>query len=252
MGTDEDWETWGRTEPYFGVLTNDSFRSDNLDAHAKSEFYDSGARDIDAVLRRCRRVAGDGFAPATALDFGCGVGRMTAALAQTCTHVIGVDISPSMLAEARKSLDAQGLANVDLRLSDDRLSKVPDQVDLVTTQIVLQHIPTDRGIRIFAELVKRIKPGGVGAIQLTYARARHAANLGVPRYPLLQKLDRLSTTLLQTFSKLIGNSSPSMQMNQYDLNQVFYVLQTQGVRQVNVEYTDHDAHLGMHLTFQKS
>ncbi len=52
MGTDEDWERWGRTDPYFGVLTDERFRAGNLDTTTKAAFYDSGARDIEAVLRR--------------------------------------------------------------------------------------------------------------------------------------------------------------------------------------------------------
>jgi ubiquinone/menaquinone biosynthesis C-methylase UbiE len=36
------------------------------------------------------------------LDIGCGTGTFTVKLAQYCTHVIGIDISPKMVEEARK------------------------------------------------------------------------------------------------------------------------------------------------------
>ncbi len=251
MGTDDEWEKWGRSEPYFGVLTNEKFKVAAIDDQARADFFASGQRDVDRALARCRKLMGDGFTPATALDFGCGVGRTTVPLARICERVVGVDVSPSMLQEAQKNLDAEGIDNVDLRLSDDRLSRVPEQFDLVNTQIVLQHIPTDRGIHIFEELVKRVSPGGVGSIQLTYARAKHAKGLGVPRYPWLVNLDKTASQVLDKLSNLMGNSRPRMQMNQYDLNQVFYVMQVNGAKDVQVEYTDHDEHLGVFLTFNK-
>ncbi len=251
MGTDEEWEKWGSTEPYFGVLTNDRFKTAAIDDTAKSDFFQSGQRDVDRALARCRKLRGEGFTPATALDFGCGVGRTTVPLARVCERVVGIDVSPSMLAEAQKNLDEQGIDNVDLRLSDDTLSRVPEQFDLVNTQIVMQHIPIDRGIRIFDELVQRVSPTGVGSIQLTYARARHAKGLGVPTRPLLESTGRKAMRLVQSVEDRLGNKSPSMQMNQYNLNQVFFVMQKNGVTDINVEYTDHDAHLGVFLTFSK-
>ncbi len=252
MGTDQEWEKWARTEPYFSVLTAKKFKSDAIDEAAKAEFFESGERDIENVLARCRKLFGDTFAPKTALDFGCGVGRLVLPLAKLCDSVVGVDVSPSMLDEARKNLSEMGIDNVDLRLGDDRLSRVPEQFDLVHSLIVLQHIPTRRGIRVFEELVKRVKPNGVGAVQLTYSKRDYERGSGLPDFYFLEGLRKTLSPLVLFFENLTVRKTPQMQMNQYHLNQVFFVLQKHGVKKLDTEFTDHAGHLGVNLTFQKA
>ncbi len=236
MGTDQEWEKWGSTDPYFSVLTSDKFRSDAIDDTAKAEFFDSGERDIEAILTRCRTLFGDDFAPKTALDFGCGVGRLVLPLAKVRDSVVGVDVSPSMLDEARKNLSERGIGNADLRLGDDRLSRVPEQFDLVNSLIVLQHIPTRRGIRVFEELVKRVKPGGAGAMQLTYSKRDFERGVGLPDYYVLEGVRRMLSPLFLFIENLTVRKTPQMQMNQYHLNQVFFVLQKHGVKKLDTEF----------------
>src|SRR5581483_10638421 len=74
------------------------------------------------------------------LDLGCGVGRMTRALATRARAVIGVDVSGEMIARARE-LNA-GLRNVRWLQGDGRsLSGVDDaSVDFVVSFVVFQHV----------------------------------------------------------------------------------------------------------------
>ncbi len=41
------------------------------------------------------------------LDLGCGIGRMAAALAPRCRSVLGLDVSPGMVAEARRRVERE-------------------------------------------------------------------------------------------------------------------------------------------------
>ena len=82
MSTDQAWVKWGRQDPYFAVITNEKFRSANLTDAARKEFFDSGRYHANYVLDRCRRLIDPAFAPQRALDFGCGVGRVTLPLAE--------------------------------------------------------------------------------------------------------------------------------------------------------------------------
>ncbi|QNP43541.1 class I SAM-dependent methyltransferase [Sphingomonas daechungensis] len=72
----------------------------------------------------------------------------------------GLDVSPSMLAEAKANAERLDVANVEFELADDRLSNAAGQFDFVNSYITLQHIPVRRGLSILARLVERVRPGG--------------------------------------------------------------------------------------------
>ena len=64
------------------------------------EFFYTGKQEIDAVLKHTSSL-GIAINRRRALDFGCGVGRLTQALVAHFNHVAGVDIAASMLKMAR-------------------------------------------------------------------------------------------------------------------------------------------------------
>src|SRR5947209_8593800 len=97
--TDRDWEFFGRTDPYWSVFTQERYRRANLTEDAVRDFFASGEQHIDFVLATVRDHLDGGFAPRSALDFGCGVGRMVVPLARRCGRVVGVDVADAMLAE---------------------------------------------------------------------------------------------------------------------------------------------------------
>jgi 2-polyprenyl-3-methyl-5-hydroxy-6-metoxy-1,4-benzoquinol methylase len=75
-----------------------------------------------------------------------------------------------MLREAQRNAQEAGLGQIDFVLSDDKLSRLDGAFDFVHSFIVLQHIPVARGELIVRQLVKRLAPGGVAALQLPFAR----------------------------------------------------------------------------------
>src|ERR1043165_6842382 len=77
-----DWraregEEFGRIDPYFGVLAQPQFHSTALDASSREEFFELGAAEIRDTLDTMRQLVGDDLRIERALDFGCGVGRLT-------------------------------------------------------------------------------------------------------------------------------------------------------------------------------
>src|ERR1700732_2454646 len=121
LSTDGDWEDWGRRDPYFAVLTDPKYRRDKLTEVAKNEFFDSGRIHVDHVMRIIRRHVDTEFAPKRALDFGCGVGRVLIPLAEVAQEVVGLDVSPSMLQEAKRNCEERGITNAELLASDEEL-----------------------------------------------------------------------------------------------------------------------------------
>src|SRR5215213_2551597 len=140
VSADKDWQRLGQIDPYFGVLSDERFRSANIDSDAKREFFASGVAHVDKVLAVLQ--SSYGFVPTgTALDFGCGVGRIAKALAPHFEKVVGLDIAPGMLEEAKKEALARGFTNIEYDLSRKAERLRPETYDLVHTYIVLQHIP---------------------------------------------------------------------------------------------------------------
>ena len=144
MSTDIAWEEWGRRDPYYGVITDPKFRRSEMDDRIKREFFESGESHVHGVLTTIRRHVDPDFAPRTVLDFGCGVGRLLVSFAKIADEVVGVDVSSSMLQEAQRNCDERQLRNVRLLASDDSLSTLNGQYDLIHSCIVFQHIPVGR------------------------------------------------------------------------------------------------------------
>jgi 2-polyprenyl-3-methyl-5-hydroxy-6-metoxy-1,4-benzoquinol methylase len=94
--SDQDWERLARTDPYFAVLTEPQYCGKPSEIE-RAEFFRTGEAHVAEVLSIIRSRLHPTFAPARALDFGCGVGRVLIPLAARCREVTGVDVSPAML-----------------------------------------------------------------------------------------------------------------------------------------------------------
>ena len=235
MGTDSEWECWGQRDPYFGVLAHPKFRRDQLDGRRPREFLATGRAHADYVLGTCRRQIDREFAPARILDFGCGVGRVLIPFAAVATEAVGLDISPAMLAEAARNCTEAGVTNVRLLPSDDELSALGGSFDLVHSCIVLQHIEPTRGRAIFKRLVERVVPGGIAALQVTFAWDIHAETFGrpppepppKPPGPLQRVLGPIRGAMRQPLpvpaASEVPPSDPEMQMHFYDLNDLLFI-----------------------------
>ncbi len=222
--TDADWEEIGRTNPYFGVLTDPRFRSEGLDAAALADFFRTGEEGVAQAAAGLRNRYPD-FAPQSALDFGCGVGRLTRALARLTNDAFGVDVSDSMLAEARRNVPAGAAFGREL----------PDRTfDWIVSIIVFQHIPPDRGYPLLKALMERLKPGGFFTLQFAlYRDKRHAAVPG-GRVVMGEDFATISNT-----DALRDLSKGEMVMFDYDLTIIAAILFAAGVTDIELIHTDH-------------
>ncbi len=249
--TDLAWEAWGRDDPYFGVITDARFRKQQLTGANKAEFFDSGAQHVARVLETCRRQLDPAFSPQRVLDFGCGVGRLVIPFARVARQVVGLDVSDHMLREAALNCGEQSINNVSLRKSDDALHALQGDFDLIHSYIVFQHIPLERGKRLFLGLLHHLRPGGIGVLHFTYwTRSRE------PEGALRKHWRRARRSLRKLADRLRANPSqsrrdPEMQMNAYDVNALLLALQSAGVGRIYTELTDHGGKLGLILYFQR-
>ena len=84
------WTRLGEADPLWAVSVAPGTRGGRWDVE---EFFATGRREVDAALGRAAEF---GLRPrrGRALDFGCGVGRLSAALARHADELVVVDIAP--------------------------------------------------------------------------------------------------------------------------------------------------------------
>jgi SAM-dependent methyltransferase len=118
------------------------------------DLYGPGTRRVllDAGLRGGMRVA----------DLGCGVGLVTALLAELVGpggHVVGIDASGAQLAQARERLNGAGspVSFVEASATDTGLP--PGSFDLVYCRFLLIHLPEPE--RALREMLALLKPDGI-------------------------------------------------------------------------------------------
>jgi len=227
---EREWETFGRVDPYFGVLTDEDYRRERLSDAARERFFETGREHVDTVARLVREHSGRELSPRRAMDFGCGVGRLVVALAERARQVVGVDVAPSMLAEARRVCDARGLTDVELVLTPSLASLRPD-FDLIHSYIVFQHIPVRDGYELFARLVSLLAPGGIGVVHVSLAAGRPmtaAYSWVLTRVPLAASLANLRRGRDWSY--------PTLEMNCYSLERLMRILYAADVRRASVVF----------------
>jgi SAM-dependent methyltransferase len=173
------WDSLAREDPLWAILSDSTRhgRGWNLDA-----FFQSGEREVSTLIYRLESLAGKighGFA----LDFGCGVGRLTQALAKYFGHVVGVDVSSVMIKHAQR-LNQHGDAVTFVHNRSEDLSILRDRrFDLIYSDLVFQHLPPQITTRYMDECLERLEPRGLFVFQLPSHPRAESQPIIVPMPP---------------------------------------------------------------------
>lgn len=145
-----------------GADTGDDYRLSHLQ---RGESYDAtlAAAPFDAYMTRVetehlRRIIPALF-PAAApryLDFACGTGRITGVVAPMCSESVGVDISPSMLEQARRKTPGAAFVHADVTRADVDLGTF----DLATAFRFFGNAQHDLRLAVMKTLHRVLRPGG--------------------------------------------------------------------------------------------
>jgi SAM-dependent methyltransferase len=158
-----DWDELGELDPFWAVLSDPSRQFSRWES---KEFFETGEAEIEQLLSVAQRLS----YPASrtrALDFGCGIGRLTRPLAAHFQECVGVDISSSMLAKAREL--TRSFPNCSFIVNDGAgLAGIPsDSVDFIVSKLVLQHLPDKKTIHsCVREFIRVLKKDGLLVFQL--------------------------------------------------------------------------------------
>jgi SAM-dependent methyltransferase len=244
--SEENWELLARSEPYYAVLTEDSFLGAAASPEAMRQFFSAGEAEAAWLLALAGGVASGSFRPASALDFGCGVGRLAIPMARRIARVVGVDVAPTMIELARRHGDAAGIANAEFLTLHDARSRA-QSFDFVYSLIVFQHIPPASGYELMDWLLGRVSAGGVAALHIAVSRPggwlRRMARRIRSRVPFVHR----AMQTLRGERKLL----PYMEMNVYDLAKVRDLFRRHGFGDARLEATDHGGIKGVVVTAQR-
>lgn len=162
------FEEWGDRDPMHAVLTRKGYEA----SWDPDDFFRRGREEVAAVFEHLAEAGlddgpADPPAPARgrALDFGCGVGRLTQALATRFEAVVGVDISSSMIEAARSHDRTDGRATYRVNTRPDLSLFETATFDFVYSSKTLQHLPPRFQEVYIREFVRVLRPGGLAVFQ---------------------------------------------------------------------------------------
>lgn len=173
------WDARARENPWYFV----DDRLDYSDPDVE-RFWAAGEQDLVVLLDRLGVELGGAD---VVVEIGCGLGRLTRALAARAGNVLALDVSPEMLCRARE-LNPE-LTNVQWMPGDGvSLAAIADgSADACLSHVVFQHIP-DPAITLgyVAEMGRVLRPGGWAGFQISTDPAVHRPQRG--RRTLVRRL----------------------------------------------------------------
>ncbi|MBI1176045.1 methyltransferase domain-containing protein [bacterium] len=158
----KNWEALGDNDPLWVILTNPEKKGGRW---SPDEFFQTGRTEIEELLATLEQ-RGVGMARNVALDFGCGVGRLTQALAPHFREVHGVDISSSMIRHANSFNQYQSHCHYHVNPQPELALFASGTIDLIYTNIVLQHIMPKDSVAYLREFVRLLTPSGIAVFQI--------------------------------------------------------------------------------------
>jgi SAM-dependent methyltransferase len=161
-----NWQAFGEKDPLWAVLTNPAYFNQRWDAEA---FFETGRAQIASVMEQCASI-GYPRARHACLDFGCGVGRLTQALADYFEQCAGVDIAPAMIEHARAYNRHAARCQYYVNEAPDLQLFADQSFDFIYSSIVLQHMQPEYSRGYIQEFVRLLAPGGLVIFQIPAER----------------------------------------------------------------------------------
>ena len=152
----ENWEELGESDAYWAVLTEPSKINSKWDI---DKFYESGRNWVNAIFTELNL---EKLLPpkGSALDFGCGPGRLSQGLCYKFENVVGTDISSSMIKKANQQNKFKQKCIYKVNSTNDLSQFKSNQFDFVLSFITLQHIEKTYVLNYIKEFSRVVKEGG--------------------------------------------------------------------------------------------
>jgi len=156
------WDRHARHDPLWAILSDPTKTGRRWDLRS---FLETGRREVSLLMYQLRALNVEVDRKA-ALDFGCGIGRLTQPLAAYFERVVGLDISPEMIRLAHEINECPGRVQYVHNPGTDMAALGTGDFTFMYSNVVLQHIEPDTALRYLRELFRVVARGGVLVFQL--------------------------------------------------------------------------------------
>ncbi len=219
-----NWEGFARTDPLWSICADPAKRNQLWN---REEFFASGEKELATVLNHATKLGLEIQQSAPALDFGCGVGRLTRALAGRFSECWGLDISSTMIRLAQEF--NHDIPNCHFVVNEsERLEKLEScYFGFIYSSIVLQHIANEYAHKYIAELIRTLRPQGIFIFQVPEKFQGGWV-----------KQLRAKLALRSRIGSLLGNKPFLMEMHCIKEQKILDLVQQHGAKVVDVQLTN--------------
>lgn len=240
---DNTWENFAKQNPYWAVLTDPRYKTDNmpLPAEVQEQFFRSGEEHIRRVMSVFHRHFDRRFSSQdTCLDFGSGVGRLLLPMARHCGKAIGIDVSETMRRLCMQHAVDLRIGNVACYDTLDHPALAETSFDWVNSYIVFQHIKTSEGYDCLRKIFEGVKKNGVLSIHLTAFKDTSLLNYITDKTKYFC-VNENGISKIKTQEPYYEDDV--MMMNDYDITKIYMLLAEYGFKKI---LTEHENQSGMH------
>jgi SAM-dependent methyltransferase len=156
------WDDFAKYDPLWAILSDPTKAGRRWDLR---RFLETGRREISLLFYQLRAL-GLAVERRAALDFGCGVGRLSQPLASHFERVVGVDVSAEMIRLANVINQYPDRVRYVCNVRDDLAIFSPSEFSFIYSNVVLQHIVPERVLLYLGEMLRVLAPGGLLVFQL--------------------------------------------------------------------------------------
>ncbi len=159
------WNQFAENDPLWSILGIEEKRGNKWNLE---EFKETGRKEINNLMQKIKELKPE-LKNGRALDFGCGIGRLTQPLSGLFEDVHGVDVSKVMIDLANKHSAAP---NVHYHANEKNdLGIFPnDYFDLIYSNITLQHMKRKCAVKYIEEFSRILNNGGILVFQVAGTR----------------------------------------------------------------------------------
>ena len=209
----KQWETHARFDALWAVLTLKEKIGGEWD---EEHFFQIGREEIKEVFRYLHVNQLKPNQNGKCLDFGSGVGRLSLALSDYFDEVVGIDISPTMVAKATQYAKSKKVRNAKFVLSESAaLSQQlgAGDFDFIYSNITLQHIERNLQESYLQEFSKLLKPGGIAVLQIPSRKPAPARWSSALKVALSLEWRRMGTVMAMAVRKGVMPWNAQMELN---------------------------------------